>query len=132
MQPYILWVMTLSPSGHHSASRLDHSHLFIMMLLLSNFSLRCSHQYAVWDLLVAETNLYTHYRLCNPPSRHGILHNWHDTCREEMMSFIGLILTMGIVQLSEFKGYWRRHRLSNCPALSGTVPLWRKLSRIPH
>ena len=34
---------------------------------------------AVWDLLVAETNRYAHYRLRNPPSRHGILHNWRDT-----------------------------------------------------
>ena len=51
---------------------------------------------AVWDLLVDETNRYAHFRLRNPPS--GILHNWHDTCREEMMSF-GLILTMGTVQL---------------------------------
>ena len=33
----------------------------------------------VWDLLVAETNRYAHYRLRNPPSHHGILHNWRDT-----------------------------------------------------
>ena len=52
---------------------------------------------AVWDLLVDETNRYAHFRLRNPPSRHGILHNWYDTCREEMLSF-GLILTMEIVQ----------------------------------
>ena len=63
---------------------------------------------AVWDLLVDETNRYAHFRLRNPPSCHGILHNWHDTCREEMMSF-GLILTMGIVQLSDMKDYWSRH-----------------------
>ena len=63
----------------------------------------------LWDVLVAETNRYTPYRLCNPPSRHGILCNWHDTCREEMMSFFGLILTMGIVQLSDIKDYWSRH-----------------------
>ena len=67
---------------------------------------------AVWDLLVDETNCYAHFRLRNPPSYHGILHNWHDTCREEMMSF-GLILRMGIVQLSDMKDYWNRHEKLN-------------------
>ena len=39
---------------------------------------------------------------------------WHDTCREKMMSF-GLILTMGIVQLSDnhMKDYWSRHETLN-------------------
>ena len=64
---------------------------------------------AVWGLLVDETNRYTHFRLQNPPSCHG---NWHDTCREEMMSF-GHILTMGIVQLSNMKDYWSRHETLN-------------------
>ena len=68
----------------------------------------------VCDLLVAETNRYAQHKIrTSPPSRRGILSNWHDTRRQEMMSFIGLILTMGIIQLSDIKDYWSTHETLN-------------------
>ena len=68
----------------------------------------------VCDLLVAETNRYAQHKIrTSPPSRRGILSNWHDTCRQEMMSFIGLILTMGIIQLSDINDYWSTHETLN-------------------
>ena len=70
--------------------------------------------YTVWDLLVEETNRYAHHRIhTTPPPRRGILSTWRDTCREEMMAFIGLILTMGIVQLPDIKDYWSTHQTLN-------------------
>ena len=68
----------------------------------------------VWDLLVDETNKYAQHRIrTTPPSQRGTLSNWHDTCREEMMAFMGLILMMGIVQLSDIKEHWSVHETLN-------------------
>ena len=68
----------------------------------------------VVDLLVTETNRYVQHKIhTTPPSRRGILSNWHDTCREEMMAFLGLILNMGIIQLSDIKDYWSTHKTLN-------------------
>ena len=68
----------------------------------------------IWDLLVTETNNYARHKIqTTPPSRRGILSTWRDTCREEMMAFIGLILTMGIIQLPDIKDYWSTHQTLN-------------------
>ena len=68
----------------------------------------------VWDLLLDETNRYAQHRIrTTPPSRRGVLANWYDTCREETMAFVGLILMMGILQLPDIKDYWSTHEVLN-------------------
>ena len=50
------------------------------------------------DLLVRETNRYAQHRIrTTPPTPRGVLANWRDTCRPEMMAFLSIVLNMGIV-----------------------------------
>ena len=68
----------------------------------------------VWDLLVRETNRYAHHKIYTTlPSHHAILSKWRTTCRDDMMGFIGLVLTMGILQLSDIKDYWDTQEILN-------------------
>ena len=68
----------------------------------------------IWDLLVAETNNYAQHKIhTTPPFHRGILSTWHNTTRDEMMAFVGLILAMGTIQLPDIKDYWARHETLN-------------------
>ena len=68
----------------------------------------------ILDLLVKETNRYAQHRICTtPPTPRGVLANWRDTCRPEMLAFLSIILNMGIVQLSDIKEYWSTHETLN-------------------
>jgi hypothetical protein len=63
---------------------------------------------------VTETNNYARHRISTtPPSSQGILSTWHDTGKDEMMAFIGLILNMGTVQLPAIKDYWSTNQTLN-------------------
>ena len=48
-----------------------------------------------------------------PPSRRGVLSTLYDTCREEMIAFVGLILTIGTIQVPDIKDYWATHQTLN-------------------
>lgn len=74
------------------------------------------------DLLVRETNLYAQQsieaEILKPNSR---AHSWHDTKREEMEAFLGLILSMGILKKPSIESYWQEGTqswLTNTPAFS--------------
>ena len=48
----------------------------------------------VWDLLVTETNLYAEQsrRTLNSPTPRS----WHDTTKDEMRAFVGVLMAMGL------------------------------------
>lgn len=61
------------------------------------------------DYIVEQTNLYAHQIIelgeKTSKSRHS---KWHDTTREEMKLFFGMILYMGLMRAGSLKDYWRR------------------------
>ena len=63
------------------------------------------------DLIVAETNRYARLR------KKG---NWADVDREEMWTFMGINILMGIHRLPRISNYWSRDGLLGIPALKGT------------
>lgn len=104
--------MTLHLSGHNFLSQLAHTSLPATASPEQFFSEIFTLD--VWDLLVRETNRYARHKISTtPPTSRGILSTWHDTCREEMMAFIGLILNMGIIQLPDIKEYWSTNHTLN-------------------
>ena len=44
-----------------------------------------------------------------PPSRRSLFRTWKDITMSEMKAFIGVIIQMGLVQLSDIKDYWSTH-----------------------
>ena len=60
------------------------------------------------DLIVAETNRYARLR------KKG---NWADVDREEMWTFMGINILMGIHRLPRISNYWSRDSLLGIPAL---------------
>ena len=58
----------------------------------------------VWDLLVTETNRYAEQSrrtLTSPTPR-----PWHDTTKDEMRAFVGVLMAMGICRLPRIVDYW--------------------------
>jgi hypothetical protein len=64
------------------------------------------------DLLVHETNRYAEQeilRRSRPPrviNKFSRLHDWHPVTREEMLAFLGIVLSMGIVKKPSYESYW--------------------------
>jgi len=64
------------------------------------------------DLMVVQTNLNARQSLGRTQqSSESRLNRWTDTNKEEMESFIGLLLWMGLVKMPSIKSYWKRSRL---------------------
>ena len=61
----------------------------------------------VWQYIIQTTNNYARLRLSSmPPSRRSVFRNWKDITLVEMKAFIGLVIQMGLAQLSDIKDYW--------------------------
>ena len=62
------------------------------------------------------TNNYASVRLGSmPPTRHSIFRNWRDITLTEIKAFIGVIIQMGLAQLSDIKDYWSTHETLSFP-----------------
>ena len=73
---------------------------------------------SVLKYIVDTTNTYAATALgAVPPSRCSLFRNWKDITMSEMKAFIGMILQMGLVQLSDIKDYWSTHSTLNFPFL---------------
>ena len=71
---------------------------------------------SIWMYLVQQTNAYAHHRMSNArPSRRSLFRKWVDVTVAEMKAFVGLILSMGLVQIPEVREYWSRHETLNFP-----------------
>ena len=71
---------------------------------------------SVWQFILDTTNPYARARLASvPPTRRSVFCNWRDITMVEIKAFIGLIIQMGLVQLSDIKDYWSTHTTLNLP-----------------
>ena len=70
----------------------------------------------VWRYILQTTNDYADARLRNePPRRRSVFRNWRAITLTEMKAFVGVIIQMGLVQLSDIKDYWSTHITLNLP-----------------
>ena len=69
-----------------------------------------------WQLIIQTTNEYARDRVQNMvPRRRSVFRNWRDITLVEMKAFIGIIIQMGLVKLSDIKDYWSTHFTLNFP-----------------
>ena len=62
------------------------------------------------------TNSYARTRLSTVTlPRRSLFQNWRDITQIEMRAFIGMIINMGLTQLSDIKDYWSTHTTLNLP-----------------
>ena len=57
----------------------------------------------VWDLLVTETNRYTHANISSRPRSRA----WNDVSVDEMKAFIGMLILLGIIKLPRLEMLWQ-------------------------
>ena len=61
--------------------------------------------------IVECTNVYATVRLGRmPPSRRSLFRSWKPATVAEIKAFVGVMLNMGLVQLSQLKDYWLTHK----------------------
>ena len=71
---------------------------------------------SVWQYITQTTNDYARVRLGRmPPQRRSVFRNWRDITLIEIKVFIGVIIQMGMAQLSDIKDYWSTHITLNFP-----------------
>ena len=67
-------------------------------------------------MAVHPTDNYARVRLQNTaPRRRSVFRNWKDITLVEIKVFVGVIIQMGLVQLSDIKDYWSTHVTLNLP-----------------
>ena len=85
---------------------------FLRVCLLWTFSLSLTNENDIIDILVTETNLYAQQQIAmksRPPrilGSHSRLRNWMPVTRDEMLAFLGIVLSMGIIKKLTFESYW--------------------------
>ena len=66
--------------------------------------------------IIQTTNAYAATRLgSQPPHLRSVFRNWRGITVTEMKAFVGLIIQMGLTQLSDVKEYWSTHVTLNLP-----------------
>ncbi|XP_062526946.1 uncharacterized protein LOC101741752 isoform X5 [Bombyx mori] len=68
------------------------------------------------DLIVRETNLNA-ARVASSENvkQTSRIKSWKDVTRDELLTFIGLLLHTGTIRLNRISDYWKRHHLFNAP-----------------
>jgi len=56
-------------------------------------------------MLVRETNNYYNFMVRTDPNKHK--QSWSPVTRDEMETFVGIMILMGIIKLPRFRMYWR-------------------------
>lgn len=77
----------------------------------------------ILDLLVTETNRYAEQRIVDAIARENvrpIYLNWYDTSRDEMLTFIGVVLWMGLDRKPKLRNYWCKNEMYSS-VLSKTI-----------
>lgn len=78
---------------------------------------------SVWRHIMDTTNLYARSRLGSmPPTRRSLFSRWRDITLPEIKAFIGIIINMGMVQLTDIKDYWSTHLTLNLPFFRTVFP----------
>ena len=93
----------------HSATPLQYLELFMTL--------------SVWRHIMNTTNLYARSRLGSmPPTRRSLFSRWRDITLPEIKAFIGIIINMGMVQLTDIKDYRSTHLTLNLPFFRTVFP----------
>ena len=71
------------------------------------------------EMITEETNRYDRQ---NPPSDR---YTWHDTSKEELQQFLGVIIAMGIHRLLQVEDYWSTNPLLGAPGIISGMPIKR-------
>ena len=71
---------------------------------------------ALTSLIVTETNRYARWK------KHT---NWVDVSTDEICTFLGIVILMGIHRLPRVKNYWSTDSLPGVPAIQQSMPLNR-------
>ena len=75
-----------------------------------------------WDLLVQETNRYANLVTGSTPNSRP----WNGTNVEEMKTFIGIIIYMGIIKLPRLELYWsKQYNAIETPGIARVMPVVR-------
>ena len=69
----------------------------------------------ILQYIIQTTNNYAADRLTSVPRYRSVFRNWRNISLVEMRAFIGVIIQMGLVQLSDIKDYWSRRVTLNWP-----------------
>lgn len=68
------------------------------------------------DLIVRETNANAlRVGTAENVKQNSRIKNWKDLTREELLTFLGLLLHTGTIRLNRISDYWKRHYLFNIP-----------------
>ena len=71
---------------------------------------------SVWQHILQTTNSYARQHLsATPPSRKSNFRNWREITLTEIKAFTGLIIQIGMVQLTDIKDYWSTHSTLSFP-----------------
>lgn len=68
----------------------------------------------ILEQIVAETNRYYQQQNANNPSTM----KWHDLSYVELLAFLGVILSMGMIKFPEINFYWRKQSIFEMPWFS--------------
>ena len=77
----------------------------------------------MWDLIAAETNRYHEQQSTAEPNKHKT--KWTPVCKDEIKTFIGIIIFMGIVKLPRIAMYWSSDALCHQQTVSNLMPYIR-------
>ncbi|XP_054259935.1 piggyBac transposable element-derived protein 4-like [Macrosteles quadrilineatus] len=84
----------------------------------------------MWNMLVTETNRYAHSRMatlerCGLLAPQSRFRKWVDVTVEEMKSYIGILLSMGLTRRKSLRDYWSTDPLLYIPFYKKTMPFKR-------
>ena len=81
---------------------------------------------SVWQYIMQTTNHYARVRLGSTPlRRRSVFRNWRDITLVEKKAFVGVIIQMGFVQLTQIKDYWSTHVTLNLPFFRSVFFTWQ-------
>lgn len=63
------------------------------------------------QLFVRETNIYAHQQKNQNTSKHSRVQTWKDTTEDEMETFLGCLMWLGLVQLPSLSAYWSKKKI---------------------
>jgi hypothetical protein len=104
------------PRFHEETGPINFAHNSSILEYLFKFLETENH--SVIDVLVRETNRYAEQCIAEksrPPrvvSEHARFKSWIPVTRQEMLAFLGLILSMGVVKKPTYESYWENNSRS--------------------
>lgn len=71
----------------------------------------------ILDLIISETNRYAEQRIISGILKESVpryLQSWYDTTKDEILTFLGIVLWMGLDQKPKLRNYWSTNPMYKC------------------